>query len=236
MVRNGLGIVLFLSTGLFATSQDTYSQESPTVRVDLPPGISPNDVHINYFMTGPFGGYGGFVTPARDRLSYQIIAAVDGKLAERVKLIAYAPGCQIETLDIQVQSQTVSRQLSCVPLAQTILRGQIMPTPIMQQPSEVEVAYVAMWDHRFFGIADGPVTTFHVATAIPDQSGRFEVSLPDFSVQANLGEAEFRFTLREIKTGNIIASLSPAEDAPAPRGLRVEASYPPLIRFSSIPR
>ncbi|HEY6491210.1 MAG: hypothetical protein WCC26_17515 [Terracidiphilus sp.] len=231
-----LGIVLFLSTGLLATSQDIESQGSPTIRLSLPPDIPSNSVHINYFLTGPFGGYGGFVTPASGRSSYEIIAAVDGKPAERVKLIFYAPGCQIETLDIQMQSQTVSQQLLCVPLAQKILHGQIMPAPITQQLSEVEVTYLAMWDHRFFGIGDGLVTTIPVATAIPDQNGNFEVTLPDFSAQANLGEAEFRFTLREIKTGNIIAFLSPADDARGPQGLKVEASYSPLIRFSSMPR
>jgi hypothetical protein len=111
--------------------------------------------------------------------------------------------------DIQVQSQTVSQQLLCVPLAQKILHGQITPASITQQPSEVEVTYLAMWDHCFFGIADGLVTTIPVATAIPDQNGNFEVTLPDFSAQANLGEAEFRFTLREIKIGNIIAFPQP---------------------------
>jgi hypothetical protein len=231
-----LGIVLFLSTGLLATSQDIDSQGSPTIRLDLPPDVPSNSLHINYFMTGLFGGYGGFVTPASGQSSYHIIAAVDGKPAERVKLIAYAPGCQIETLDIQVQSQTVSQPLLCITLAQKILRGQITPAPTMQQPSEVEVTYLAMWDHRFFGIADGPVTAIRVTTAIPDQNGNFEVTLPDFSVQANLGEAEFRFTLREIKTRNIIAFLSPTADAPGPQGLNVEASYPALIQFSSVPQ
>jgi hypothetical protein len=234
MVRTVLGIVLFLSTRLLATSQDIDSQGSPTIRLNLPPDIPSKSVHINYFMTGPFGGYGGFVTPDNDQSAYEIIAAVDGKTAEGVKFIAYAPGCQIETLDIQVQSQTVSQQLLCVPLAQKILHGQITPKSITQ-PSEIEVTYLAMWDHRFFGIADGPVTAIRVTTAIPDQNGDFEVTLPDFSAQANLGEGEFRFTLRETKTRNIIAFLSPADDARGPQGLKVEASYPPLIRFSSMP-
>ena len=62
IVRTMLGIVLFLSAGLLATSQDIDSQGSPTIRLNLPPDIPSNSVHINYF---------------------QIIAAVDGKPAER---------------------------------------------------------------------------------------------------------------------------------------------------------
>jgi hypothetical protein len=176
------------------------------------------------------------VTPDNGRSSHEIIAAVDGKPAERVKLIAYAPGCQIETLDIQVQRQIVSQQLLCVPLAQKILHEQITPPPVAQKPSEVEITYLAMWDRRFFGIADGPVTTIRVTMAIPDQNGTFEVMLPDFSAQANLGEGEFTFTLREMKTRNIFALLSSADDARGPHGLKVEASYPPLVQFSSMPR
>ena len=118
MVRTVFGIVLFLSTGLLAISQAIDSQGSPTIRLYLPPGIPSNSVQINYFMTGPFGGYGGFVTPESGRSAYEIVAAVDGKPAERLKLIAYAPRCQIETLDIQVQSLTISQQLLCVPLAE----------------------------------------------------------------------------------------------------------------------
>jgi hypothetical protein len=48
MVRTVLGIVLFLSTGLLATSQDIDSQGSPTIRLNLPPDISSNSVQINY--------------------------------------------------------------------------------------------------------------------------------------------------------------------------------------------
>lgn len=174
------------------------------------------------------------MTPVNGRYSYDIVAAVDGKPAERVKFISYAPGCQIETFEIEVQSQTISQQLLCIPLAQKIVHGQIEPPPITQHPKEV--TYLAMWDHRFFGIADGMVTAIPITTAIPGQNGNFEVTLPDFGAQANLGEAEFRLTLREIKTGNIIAFLSPADDAHRRQGLKVQASYPPLIQFSSMPR
>jgi hypothetical protein len=33
------------------------------------------------------------------------------------------------------------------------------------------------------------------ATVIPDQNGKFEVSVPDFHAPANLGESEFEFRL-----------------------------------------
>jgi len=235
MVRFALCIVLLISAGPLATCQDISSQPVPKILLKLPADIPSEIVHINYFMTGPFGGYGGFVTPNKSRSSYEIIAAVDGKPAERIKLITYAPGCQIETLDIRLQGQTVSHQLLCTPLAQKTLHGQITPASILQQPSEVEVTYLALWDHHFFGIYDGFITAIRVTAGIPDQEGNFVVNLPDFSAQADLGEGEFQFTLKEIKTRNVIAVLYPAGDARGRQGLKIQASYPPLIRFSSIP-
>ncbi|HEX9121190.1 MAG TPA: hypothetical protein VF840_11690 [Terriglobales bacterium] len=40
------------------------------------------------------------------------------------------------------------------------------------QPTEVEVVYFAVWSHRFFGISDGPITTIHLGTVVPDENGQ----------------------------------------------------------------
>jgi hypothetical protein len=106
-------------------------------------------------------------------------------------------------------------------------------SPVIQ-PSEIEVTYLADWDHRFFGIEDGPVTTIRVATAFPDQMGQFEIPLPDFHAQSDLGDGEFQFTLRQTRTRNIIAFLQPTGSLVGSRGLKVQASYPPLVHFSAM--
>ena len=92
---------------------------------------------------------------------------------------------------------------------------------------------MADWDNEFFGIADGMVTTVHVATVIPDETGRFEVELPDFFKQADLGKGSFGFILRNQASLNIIAMLKP-EHAPRMFGeLAVGASYAPFVLFSA---
>jgi hypothetical protein len=48
-----------------------------------------------------------------------------------------------------------------------------------------------MWRHQFFGIVDGAVTAIGIATVVPDEKGQFEVAVPDFSKQTNLGEGSF---------------------------------------------
>lgn len=231
MVRFALGFVLFIGVAPAATNQNVTS---PQVSLALPPGIAPETVQINYFMVGPFGGYGSFVRAENGRVVYNITASVNGKPAINVKVIAYLPGCDIETLDIPVHSGTVSRDLSCKPLGLVALHGQIFPASIIQPASEVEVAYLADWDHKFFGIADGMVTTIRVATAVPNQKGEFEVALPGFHAPAGLGDGEFQLTLREIKTRNIIALLQPTSELSESRGLKVQDSYAPLIQFSAV--
>jgi hypothetical protein len=233
MVRFALGIVLLVSAGPLATCQSIPSQQPPMIHLALPPGIPPETAQINYFMTGPFGGYGSFVRTEKGQSTYNIVASVDGKAAVSVKLIVYFPGCELKAFDIPVHNSTVSQQLLCTPLAQIALHGQIAPASIVQQPSEVEITYLAIWDHKFFGIADGTVTAIRGAAGAPDQNGHFEVTVPDFHAQADLGEAEFQFTLREIKSGNIIAILNPADDALGSGALKVRASYAQLIRFSA---
>jgi hypothetical protein len=228
MFRSILRIAL-----LVAAAQDSASRQAPKISLTLPSDIPSETVQINYFMIGPFGGYGGFVRTEKGRSTYDVVASVDGNAPASVKVIAYLPGCEIATLEIPTQGTTLSRSLSCKPLGRILLRGQISPISIIQDhpPAEVEVEYLAMWGHQFFGIMDGPVTSLHVATVVPDEKGQFEVAVPDFSKQPNLGEGEFQFILRQTTTGNIIAFLRPTSVERGDVGLKVRPSYPPLTQF-----
>ena len=91
---------------------------------------------------------------------------------------------------------------------------------------EIEVSYLALWSHEFFGIIDGPVTTIRLGTVRPDRDGKFEIMLDDLYKQSSLGDGAIQFILRDVKTGNIIAFLRPAEATPNSHLLSVRASYP----------
>lgn len=224
-------VVLLVGLVGASVSQEEGSR-LPRVSLVLPPGVASETVQITYFMSGPFGGHGERVKAERNRLSYNIDASVDGQAAARIKVIVYLPGCEITTLDIPLQGATVERQLPCKPLGWLLLRGQILPVSITQeQPTRVEVVYLAVWSNRFFGIFDGPVTTIRIGAVVPDENGQFEVRLPDFSQQMNLGDGEFDFVLRRARGGNIVASLRPAEATSTTYALKVSSSYPPLIQF-----
>jgi hypothetical protein len=179
-------------------------------------------------MTEPFGGYGEYVKREKGKSAYEMMAAVDGRPAKTMKVIAYLPGCEIVILAFQVEDKN-EQMLPCHRLGTILFSGQIASLPVGRGAPEVEVRYVAVWDHPFFGITDGPVTTIHVASSVPDQSGRFAVELPDFYKQTNLGEGEFEFILRRRGSGNIVGMLRPQGQGGKVVGLRVKELYLPVV-------
>lgn len=202
------------------------AQDRPKVSLALPSRIASETVQIEYFLTGPFGGYGGFVRAESKRASYDIEPFVDGRAAENIKIIAYLPGCEIVTLDLAFSGMPIERWLDCYPLGTFSFRGQILPgSKSLGQNREIEVSYLALWSHEFFGISDGPVTTIRLGTIRPGRDGKFEITLPDLYKQSSLGDGAMQFILRDVKTRTIIAFLRPAE-ATNSSILAVLASYP----------
>ena len=234
MRRFVLSIVLLASLIPASAGQGGEAPRLPRISLVLPAGVASETLQISYFMSGPFGGYGGFVKTEKNRPTYDIDASVDGRQATGVKVLAYLPGCEIVTLDIPVPGTTLERRLPCKPLGSISLHGQIFPISVTQeQPTEIEVTYLAFWAHTFFGIADGPVTTIRLGPVVPDEDGQFEVKLPDFYKQTNTVDSDsgFQFVLRQPTGGNIIAFLKPAEAGTNFYGLKVRPSYEPVVRF-----
>jgi hypothetical protein len=227
-------IALFAGMTPVIVAQENAQRKSSGITLYLPPDIASETVQINYFMLGPFGGYGGYVTAEKGRVSYDIPASVNGKPAGAVKIIAYLPGCEIAKLEITMQGTSEARTLPCTALGRVPLHGRILPVSVVQTPGiEVEINYEADWDHEFFGIMDGMVTTIHVATVIPDENGQFEVELPDFVKQADLGKGSFQFMLRNTVSRNIIAMLKPGNMPRFFGGLAIRSSYAPFVLFSA---
>jgi hypothetical protein len=84
-----------------------------------------------------------------------------------------------------------------------------VPTELVRENNaESVVNYMAYWAHGFFGIADGFVTEFRLATVSPDANGVFQVELPYFSADDEASpsrrRAGFWLMLRDSKTWNHI--------------------------------
>ena len=144
-------------------------------------------IKVRYFLTGAFGGYGDFVRDAKNDGAYRIPLFVDryteragknGTPAKSLKAILYAPGCQFNLLSVDLTSTpTRSTDFECRHLSTTTLRGTISPPLPDLGALDVEILYLAPWDHKFFGFVDGAIQQFSVGKTPLIAGGRFQLDL-----------------------------------------------------------
>lgn len=228
-------------TALFPLcSQAPSNQETaPSVVVSLPPDLPSESVDIRYFLAGPFGGHGGFIKPQADRHSYELASSVDGVAAKSIRIVVYASGCKFQTYNFDLaQPGNVEAHFVCEVLPKVVLSGQIVGAPPLNDDAELRVHYLGFWVKDFFGIADGFVPEFPIATATPDANGRFYLEIPDFyhglpasSLQRN---ASLELELRDRRTLNpILHDLRPQLPELRSRfgGLQIQSNYPSDLVF-----
>jgi hypothetical protein len=236
--------ILVGMAGLLPQSAQTPKTASslPSVSISLPPDIPSETVQISYFLVGPFGGYGGYAAQLTGVHSYEIPTMVDGKAATEIRMIVYGSGCEIQQFVITLAEHSrVSQEFPCQPVETVKLSGHIVPDALVRDTNaELIVTYMAYWAHGFYGIGDGLVTEFHLATVFPDANGTFQVDLPYFGVDAEASSskqrASFRLMLRDSKTGNHIESnLEPEkQELRLPEhGLRIRSQYPDDLIFTA---
>jgi hypothetical protein len=190
-------------------------------------------------MIGPFGGYGGYVERKPDLNSYRINALSEGKPATAIKILVYATGCDFKTFDFSLsQDLDLHQWFVCTPLPKVSLSGQVPSDLIEGRNAELVITYMAYWANEFFGIMDGMVPQFNIATILPEKNGILQGELPDFSAGTTMSSfrsgAELCLTLRDSKTWNPISlNLAPELAGIKFEGgcLKIESSYPGKLRF-----
>ena len=208
----------------------------PEVSIRVRAGASVEGIQINRMLSGPFGGDASSITPAPKMQRYAIDASAKGVAASRVQVVVYMPGCELSRYDIAMHGESVERQAECKALPAWTLSGQLVIDASTvaalgkhDSPLEIEVGYMALWVSAFFGIMDGPVTTFHVATVPLGKDGSFSVMLPEFAkdpAEKTAGSSGwFELRLREKKTWNVVGTLRPTEFARM-GGLELRTQYP----------
>lgn len=237
-----VSVLLFGITGLLPKSAQTPKTPSflPSVSISLPPDVLSETVQISYFLVGPFGGYGGYAAQRSGLHSYEIPTVVEGKAATEIRMIIYAPGCEIQKFVIPLaEDSRVSQEFACEPVETVKLSGRIVPDELVRDNhAELVVTYLAHWAHSFYGLTDGLVTEFRLAPVSPDTNGMFQIDLPYFSADAEAPSsqlrASFQLMLRDSKTWNaIVFNLEPevldfmSED----HCLRVRSYYPDGLNF-----
>jgi len=191
---------------------------------------------VRYFLTGAFGGYGGFVRdPGKDG-THSIPLESAGKPARSLKAILYAPGCQFTVLSVDLLSDpTRNATFECRPLSTITLRGRISPPPSGPGKLDVEIRYLASWDHKFFGIGDGLVQSFSVGKAPLSAEGRFQIQIPDFSkdsITNQMQDACLEVLVVVHSSWNIVEQVLPSGDLLYRNtGLKILPGYDPDLLF-----
>ncbi len=206
--------------------------------INLPVGIKSEQVQIVYFLTGTFGGYGMTARPESGKHEYRITTMVDGKAADTLKALVFAPGCKIGKISISSLISTTKASFACEATTSLPFTGQIEQLGALRgHDYEVEIRLVGRWGLDFFGIGDGIEPTFHIASLTPDNNGSFRGQLPDLTQDVLINSvgsnnAAFHLTAREKSTGNILGVLQPTDKKYDRFGdLRLQPVYPDDIIF-----
>ncbi len=237
--RNSIVALLSLLVTGCATGQ--VASQPPKLSILLPANTLSDKFEVRYVLYGSFGASGGYISPNRDSTGVvKIPLSVDGKIANAIKLFAWAPGCQFATYDLSVHQSDMQELYTCNPLSTVTLHGQIADKSLVQAASsEIRVDYLAGWACQFFGLWDCMVPQISLGTVTVDADGRFEIELPDFARDPassdSKSSSEFQFSLRKVKTWNLIAFLDPELKVPhsGGGGLRPASSYSEPVIFSA---
>ncbi len=234
-------LVGLASMQLLVAVAASHPNSSPSVSILLPDAVPSETVQIAYYLIGPFGGYEYYTEPKAGLHQYEIGASEGGRAATEIRLIIYARGCEFQTVILHVeQSSRLRHEFKCNTAQKATLSGRIASyDPVRDKNAQIRIDYDAVWAYRFFGIRDGMVTTFCLATIHPDSHGTFQVDLPyfqeDTSSLAPESRSRFHLTLEDSETGNVIAySLVPVveEYKSLDYGLEIRASYPSELEFA----
>lgn len=213
----------------------------PEISISIPANIRSETVQGQYFLSGPFGGAGGYLAAKPDVTSYKIDAGIRRTAAKEVKIVLYANGCRTQKFYLLVKKSTEDLVFDCEPLSSATLRGMVAHFDAFHDKDvRIEFDYMASWACEFFGLMDCLVPTFKVATVAPQSDGSFSAVLPDFTEDRNerasgsLYKGQFNLILRENRTGNVLAFLQPRESPPA-NYLQVQSTYPTVVQFERKP-
>ena len=232
---------LFLFQACWVIAQTPGSSHRLTIL--LPPGIPSETVKITYALGGGFGSYGRTIDVAPNTVFQPIPTSVEGKAADGLQMVIWAPGCETRTYTFDLRKSPPRRiGYECAAHPTVTLTGRIVPfEPIRERNAEVVITYRADWECRFFGWNDCLVPQNIVAIVRPGIDGTFEARLPDLAsdsiVEASAGmpgaTGAFWIILRDPKTWNHIADLQPElEDYRSANGsLKSLSAYPSDLVF-----
>ena len=240
---NALLLALFaVQFPLSTHAQAPTEKRAQPFAIDFSEDVDIKNVQAKYFIAGGFEAYGDLVF--RKAGEHRILLHPPGKKwpARSLKAVLYVTGCQIVTIAFPDREESSrERAFECQPLPSIVITGSISSAvPIADLDAVVDVEYVVPWlSLPFFGVSNGYVSSFQVATVPLEPSQVFHVELPDFSQDPFTSshtefpsEARLRFVVRDAKTWNTLGKLAPQGFVWLGDDLPIESQYPPEVVFT----
>jgi hypothetical protein len=122
-----------------------------TLAISVDPSVKTEELQVRYYMTGDFGGLGGFQVEQDGEHRILIHAEDGGMTAKSLKVAFDAPHCHIQTIRIDELSESShENEFHCAPVGDSKLPGKFAPSPTTaNRKSEIQIEYLGFWGHKF---------------------------------------------------------------------------------------
>ncbi len=230
-------VMLLIVSGLTLVVGSAGPPPKPYI-LHIEGSCSPGEMSVEYFITGPFGGYSGFVKTDARFYMYEIPTVRDGMTARSLKIIIRGARCRTQTFDIPDVDRGARVIRARLRRSRSVeFRGVITsPEMLPKRNARLTVEYWAHWKCDFFGIPDCLLGPTRIDAVDVGEDGKFRVRLPDLLNDHALSEfnekGEFQFFIRERGTGKILFNLQGSDEL---QSIPVAGEYPPRNEFSLEP-
>jgi len=232
-------IMLAVLPGYLGRAQALSFSGGQSILLRIPSTVDTTGLDISYFITGDFGGFGGFVRTKPNLHGYVIDTSYENKPARTLKIIVYCPGYGIELLNLPSLSDLsdMSASVELKPLPAVHLSGKIVtPEGGALKDFKIEVIYWAHWKLEFFGISDGAVSPFKLASADVSRDGSFSVAVPDFirdpAIAPFMEKGVIGLRACDPRTGNFAYRLESAEHPGIDAEFEIATKYNELLLYA----
>lgn len=230
---------LFLLVGV-TTVLSQESRQKPYI-VEISGSCYPEELSIEYFIAGSFGGYSSFVKTDQRFWLYEIPGMRDGRPARSMKVMIRGARCRTMIFDLP-ELEPGGRVLKAR-LRRTRpieFRGRVNNSAALSPDDHrLTVEYWAHWKCEFLGIADCMIGPNRIDSTEVRSDGRFKVRLPDMAydraIQGFSMKGTFEFFVRDKRTGEIVYNLRAGAAFAGSRSIPVATSYPAVTEFTLEP-
>ena len=233
-----VSVFLLAASGLTA-AQASANHDSFTISMTAP--VITVQLQVEYVLRGdsglpkPASRIAAGVEVGRST-RFVIGTAPAGKSAKSLRAIAFLPGCQFETVAVDLTTGVRQADFQCQKLPSTPLRGRAPISQFAGKKLEVDALYNLRWAGQFFGLPSLSVPHLFLTRTNVEADGSFVFDLPDFAADPLWNslshDASITFILLDSSNGIPLAELSAPRDLSLGSELKVAARYPSEITFA----